>query len=111
MRLYLCNVILTLGHGQAILDLRVPLDAGEEVNRAFFLGIVEALHPTLPVTLRGEGYTAPAFEPLTEDQAERARLVKVSMAVTDGIPGANRNGAPELPGWFRACEGKLYFHP
>lgn len=110
MKTYITNCILTFKRGpQAVLDLRVPLDAGEEVCRVFFGGIAEVLRPTLPITLRGEGYTPPVRAVLTIDEAKDNGLLIVSMAVTNGVPGAMDNAETYLPAWFHERKGRLSF--
>lgn len=111
MKTYRCNCILTFGKGQRFLDLYVPLEAGAEACRALFLAVAEALEPTLTSTLDIAGTDLPKPNlPVFGWEFERRKLHKVSMAVTDGLMGANRNGDADLPAWYREAQGKLYFN-
>lgn len=100
MKTYLTNCILTFSgpsHGaQAVLDLRVPLEAGEDMVRAFFEGVNDTLH-RLPLK-QAEGTDRLAYWP-NEDAKRTVHLAKVSMAIAD----------EEAPAWFHLCHGKLYF--
>lgn len=92
-RTYLTNCILTPNHGpQAFLDLHVPLEAGEDVCRAFFVAVLTAL-------LAGQG------------EGSDAKLVKVSMcaSIPEGMKSEEMDTKPELA-WFNEGNGKLYFN-
>lgn len=91
MKTYLTNCILTPNHGpQVFLDLQVPLEAGEEVCRVFFVAV----------------YTAFMYTQGEHD----SKLVKVSMcaSVPDGMTHDDLDREPALE-WFNQCNGKLYF--
>ncbi len=105
MKTYLTNCILTFsgapkGESQAFLDLRVPLEAGEDIVRAFFEGILDTLYPS---------QLKPGFTPnRVAANKRKVTLVKVSMC-------ADHEGKPEVMDanpalkWFNEGNGKLYF--
>lgn len=107
MKTHFCNCILTFNSGpQAFLDLRIPLEAGEDVCRILFEAVAETMRPTLPVTLKtGDPLTderIPKREVLSIDQAKQNQLCKVSMCVLEDDTDASLS-------WFRLCHGKLYY--
>ena len=108
MTTYHTNCILTFdgapkGQSQTFLDLRVPLEAGEAVCRAFFEAVGDTLYPTELNAMKG----------WANSKAKRkVTLVKVSMAASlpEGVTGEQADTNPALA-WFNEGNGKLYFTP
>lgn len=112
MKTHLCNCILTFtgapkGAAQAFLDLCVPLEAGDDVCRAFFEAIGDTIHrlPLLP------GDETIPFACSPNAKAKRTvHLVKVSMcANADSWPAADETARLRALDWWEMAQGQLYW--
>lgn len=108
MKTYQTNCILTFASGpQAFLDLKLPLETGEDVCRALFLAVAEALRPTHPASELELAYSKTTRKIGT---VENNALVKVSMcADSTAFPKSGNHRALIALEWFEEGQGKLYF--